>query len=95
VAEAVYGSGDFTTTEQEETYRMARIQVLTLPSKTVGDNVDYPFAIVIDEVDHEKISSYGGDTVRTVATELIDKTAIAEATGAVGVIVVAGTLYVA
>ncbi|WIB25828.1 hypothetical protein [Curtobacterium sp. MCSS17_015] len=74
---------------------MARIQVLTLPSKGAGDDVDYPFAIVIDEVEHERIANYEGDTVRTVATELFDTTAIVNSTGAVGVIVAAGTLDVA
>jgi len=74
---------------------MARIQVLTLPSQEQSGLTNYPFAIVIDEVEHHEIVNHKGDTVRTVSTELFDKAAIAEATGATGVIVAAGTLDVA
>jgi len=77
---------------------MARIQVLSLPSKTVGEDVEYPFAIVIDQVEHEDVTSVQGGPgglLAQVSTEFFDKDAIAAATGATGVIVANGTLDVA
>ncbi|OII10516.1 hypothetical protein BIU97_10335 [Curtobacterium sp. MCBA15_009] len=74
---------------------MARIQILTLPSQEQGGFVNYPFALVIDQVEHDEIISHGGETVRAIETELFDKDAIVKATGATGVIVARGTLDVA
>jgi hypothetical protein len=72
---------------------MARIQVLTLPSKTVGENTDYPFAIVIDELDESVVASFAGE-VRS-EHEPVDREAVKAATGAVGVILATTTLDVA
>ncbi len=74
---------------------MARIQILTLPSKTIGEVTDFPFAIVIDEIEHDDVTSVSGELLAQVSTEFFDKDAIAEATGATGVIVANGTLDVA
>ena len=73
---------------------MARIQVLTLPSQEESGLTNYPFAIVIDQVEHNDITAGSGEIVRSVATELFDKDAIVAATGATGVIVAQGTLEV-
>jgi hypothetical protein len=95
VAEVVYGSGAFATTEQRAIYVMARIQILTLPSKTVGEHAEYPFAIVIDEVEvTAEVKAYEGTAIRHTV-EPVDVEAIKAATGAVGVVVHTGTLDVA
>lgn len=74
---------------------MARIQVLELPSKVDGENVETPFVIVVDQVEVvAEVQSYGGDTLRHTQ-EPIDADAIKRATGALGVIVHTGTLDVA
>lgn len=73
---------------------MARIQVLTLPSKTVGEYTDYPFAIVIDELDENVVASFAGDAVRS-EHEPVDRESVKAATGAVGVILSTTTLDVA
>ncbi len=95
MAEAVYGSGIFRTTEQKATYRMARIQVLTLSSQEQNGYTNYPFALVIDQVEHESINSAEGGVIAEVSTEFFDKESIVKATGATGVIVANGTLDVA
>jgi hypothetical protein len=73
---------------------MARIQVLELPSKVDGENVETPFVIVVDQVEVEnEVRSLDERLVREFREPiLVDD--INAATGAVGVIVHTGTLDV-
>ncbi|MCS5487385.1 hypothetical protein NY588_09625 [Curtobacterium flaccumfaciens pv. beticola] len=72
---------------------MARIQVLELPSKSVGEHFETPFVLVIDQVEHSEVSSMEGVVRKTMDT-FIDGEAIKGATGATSVIVTTETLDV-
>ena len=62
---------------------MARIQVLELPEKVVGQYVETPFILVIDQVPEDEILAYDWSRER-----------VKESLGAEGIIVTAGTLDV-
>lgn len=95
MAKAVYGSGDFHHHRAESNSSHGPHPDPTLPSKAVGEYADYPFAIVIDQVEHDEVNSVEGGLLAQVSTEFFDKDAIVAATGATGVIVANGTLDVA
>ena len=75
---------------------MARIQVLELPMVEVGDVMTTPFSIIIDQVEHEDIETFGGVRVRRI-TELSQDEAdsIAHSMGAVSAILASCTLDLA
>ncbi len=64
---------------------MARIQILELPTRVVGEFVETPFALIVDGVEGETVANVGGDTVRTRLTKSWD--GAAKVIGAVGAIV--------
>ena len=74
---------------------MARIQILELPMKHVGEYSQTPFAIVIDQVETEETTTFDQSVVLTTP-ELTQTEAdgIAERLGAVGAILTACTLEV-
>jgi hypothetical protein len=78
---------------------MARIQILELPSVIVGDNLETPFAIIIDQVEQgEAPTSWSGESLAgKLGVEAYNRaaSAIKLATGARGVIATAGTLDIA
>lgn len=75
---------------------MARIQILELPSKVTGDYVETPFALVIDQVETERVVGTIEGQPLTTAAELTqhEANAAAQAVGAVGAILAACTLDV-
>lgn len=75
---------------------MARIQILELPSLVADELVMTPFALVIDQVETEQITTIQDDVI-TSAAELTQAEAdqIAARIGAVGTILVRCTLDVA
>jgi hypothetical protein len=74
---------------------MARIQVLELPTKVVGEYAETPFVIVVDQVEvTAEVEAHDGTVLRHTV-EPVDAAAIKDATGAVGVLVHTGTLDVA
>jgi hypothetical protein len=77
---------------------MARIQILELPSVVVGEDISYPFAVVIDQVETEttQIVTSLGPLSSNRVSELTqsEADAIARNVGAVGAILTAITLDV-
>ena len=74
---------------------MARIRVLELPMKHVGEYSETPFAIVIDQVELDDHSTFEGDAIRPTAELTQDEAdQIASRIGAVGAILTACTLEV-
>lgn len=66
---------------------MARIQILELPVQVNGDDVETPFALIIDQVTDDDRSIDLGVVFDARSIELLK-----DATGARGVIVYDGTL---
>jgi hypothetical protein len=80
----------------EGTSTMARIQILELPSEVVGEVVKTPFALVIDQVETEEISTFAEDVIRNTSELTQDEAdTIARNIGAVGTILTRCTLDVA
>jgi len=75
---------------------MARIKVLELPSKVIGELIETPFALIIDQVEREELTTFDGDAVQ-VAFELTQAEAdqIARSVGARGAVLTACTLDLA
>lgn len=76
---------------------MARIQILELPAQVAGDVVVTPFAIVIDQVETERVVGYQGEQPIATVAELTQDEAdeIAQRIGAQGAILTACTMDVA
>ena len=72
---------------------MARIQILELPTQVVGEVVNTPFAIIIDQVETETLTTSTDVSFRTMS-ELTQTEAdtIGRNLGAVGVVLAACTL---
>ncbi len=75
---------------------MARIQILELPAQVVGEYVNTPFAVVIDQVETEEHNTYQDERVRTLSELMQDEAdLIAKNVGAVGAVLTRCTLDVA
>ncbi|TFD58029.1 hypothetical protein E3T43_07210 [Cryobacterium sp. Hh7] len=75
---------------------MARIQILELPMVEVDGVMTTPFSIIIDQVEHEDITGFGGVLIRRVSELTQDEAdKIALRMGAVSAILTACTLDLA
>jgi hypothetical protein len=75
---------------------MASIQILELPTQSVGEVYRTPFAIVIDQVESETLDAIGGENIRTdYEFTQTEADAMAKNIGAVGAVLTARTLDVA
>jgi hypothetical protein len=74
---------------------MARIRILELPMEHVGEVSKTPFAIVIDQVDTEEVTSFDQHVVLKTSELTQDEAdTMARNVGAVGAILTACTLEI-
>lgn len=71
-----------------------RIQILELPTVPDGDDYRTPFALIIDQVDVEEITTLGGEAVRSEHPEMAGVSRLAEQVGASGVLLTGETVEV-